>query len=81
MHFSLLLSLGKLEEGIDHAGLVANLIQVGLIDEVHDQIFFSTVAQARTDDTTDVLHQHSFIFELFIVLKNQLQDVVKIDFL
>ena len=73
--------MGKLEEGIDHAGLVANLIQVGLIDEVHHQIFFSTVAQARTDDTTDVFHQQGFVFELFIALKNQLQNVVKIDFL
>ena len=36
---ALLFCLGKGEEGINHAGLVADLVQIGLIDKVDQQAY------------------------------------------
>lgn len=79
--FALLLPLGKGEESIYHAGLVTDLVQVGLVDEVHQQAFFGAVAQACADHAPHLIHQFRLALDLLVVLEDQFQDVVQVDLL
>ena len=45
--FTLLLCLCKGEEGVNHTGFVANLIEVRLVDEVHEQALFGAVDRRK----------------------------------
>lgn len=76
-----LFGLGESEEGIDHACLVADLIEVGLIDEINHQTLFGTIADTGADYPTDIVHQGRLVFDLLVFLEDQLQDVVQVDFL
>ncbi len=77
----MLLGLGELKEGIDYAGLIEQLIQVGLLDKVHHQPLFGAVAQAGAHHAAHVFQQRRLVFALLVALKNQRQDVVQIDLL
>ena len=81
MRFALLFRLGKGEESINHTGLVANLVQIGLIDEVHQQALFCAVAQATANHSPHFIYKFRLALNLLVVLKDQLKDVIQIDFL
>lgn len=51
--FTLLLGLREGEECVNYAGFVANLIEVGLVDEVHEQALFGAIANPRQPQTSE----------------------------
>ena len=78
LRFAQLFGLRKGEEGFNHAGFVVELAQVGLVDEVHQQTLFGTVAQAGANGAAHLFHQGGFGLDLFVVVEDQLQDVVQV---
>ena len=81
MCLTLLFRLGKGEESFNYTGLIIDLVQIGLIDEVHQQALFGAVAQAGANHPAHFIHQLRFAPGLLVVLEDQFQDVVQIDFL
>ena len=81
MRLTLLFRPGKGEESLYHAGLVAKLVQVCLINKIDQQALLGAVAEAGADQAAHVFHQCGFVLSFFVVLKDQFKNVVQIDFL
>lgn len=68
-------------EGFQYGGNVGDFVQIRIVDEIHNQTLFGAVSDTCADDAADFFHQLRFAFDFFVVLENQLQDVIQIDFL
>ncbi|MNG11025.1 hypothetical protein D3C84_945280 [compost metagenome] len=73
--------MGESEKSIDHASLVINPVQIGLVDEVHHQALFGATAQAGANHPAHLLDQCRLVLDLLVLLEDQFKDVIQVDFL
>ena len=71
----------KGKEGIDDGGLIADLIQICLVDEIDHQTLFGAVAEAASDHTANFIHKIRLALVLLVMLEDQLKNVIKVDLL
>ena len=77
--FVLLPLLGELEEGIDDAGGVGELIEVGLVDEVDHQAFFGAIVDAGANHAANAVDERGLVLGLFVVGEDLRQDVIEVN--